>query len=304
MNRITLEQLRTFLHVLRLGGVRRAAEALHLTQPAVTARLRNLENAVGFDLFDRTGGGLRPTRRGERLRDYAERFEHLTGMMGRDVIAPEAVEGRLHIGVSETIAQSWLPDLIYRLHGRYPNLEIEFNVDISINLRTALLNRGLDLVVLLGPVSEFSVKNVALPGFDLAWYAAAAAPRRADPHDHLKRPVLTYARQTRPYREIKEMLLERVGPDVALFPSTSLSACFRLVEADLGVAALPRALGAEHVARGTIREFDPGWVPQPLRFTASYLAEPRNPLIETAAQLAREVAIRHRDGTTDQIREA
>lgn len=57
-------------------------------------------------------------------------------------------------------------------------------------------------------------------------------------------------RKGRPHRELKEMLFERVGPDVALFPSTSLSACFRLVAANLGVAALPRALGLEPVKTG------------------------------------------------------
>ena len=105
--------------------------------------------------------------------------------------------------------------------------------------------------------------------------------------------MLTYARQTRPYRELREALFERIGPNVALFPSSSLSACFRLVEADLGVAALPRALGRDYVARGTIREFDPGWVPSPLRFTASYSAEPHSPMIETTAQMARNVAMEY-----------
>ncbi|MGB3315505.1 MAG: LysR family transcriptional regulator [Albidovulum sp.] len=290
MNGIRLDQLNAFLHVVRLGGVGKAADALGLTQPAVTARIRNLELTVGTALFTRGGGGMRLTEKGEVLVKHAEKFESLHDLMMRDLVAPDAMEGRLRIGVSETIAQCWLPELIARLHDRYPRLEIEFNVDISINLRAALLDRALDLAVLLGPVSEYSAENVGLPGFDLAWYVSANAPECALPADYLKRPVLTYARQTRPFRELRELLLERVGPDVAMFPSSSLSTCFRLVEADLGIAALPRALGCDYVARGTIREFDPGWIPGPLNFTATYLAEPRRTLSETAAKLAREVA--------------
>lgn len=291
MSRVNLEQLTAFLNVVRLGGVGKAADALHLTQPAVTARIRNLEATIGSALFDRTASGMRLTKRGELLLSYAERFEDLPGLMERDVVDPEGIEGRLRLGVSETIAQCWLPDLISRLHRLYPNLEIEFNVDISLNLRGALLNRGIDLAVLLGPVSEYSVENIDLPVFELAWYAAAEAPRCADSSDYLHRPVLTYARNTRPYRELKQMLFEKVGPNVVMFPSSSLSACFRLVAADLGVAALPRALGKDFEYAGSIREFDPGWVPDPLRFTASYLAEPRSPVIETSARLAREVAL-------------
>lgn len=288
MTRINIEQLKTFLAVVRLGGVRKAASALNLTQPAVTARIKNLEHTLACMLFERSARGVRLTKRGELLMVHAEKFEHLVELVERDVVDPLGVEGRLRLGVSETIAQCWLPELVAELHRRYPRLEIEFNVDISTNLRAGLLNRDIDLAILLGPISDPTINNVDLPGFDLAWYASnAAAPETA----YLSRPVLTYARNTRPYRELKELLFERVGPDVSLFSSTSLSACFRLVAADLGVAALPRALGTEHVVAGRIREFDPGWVPPPLNFTASYLGTPKSHIIETAAQLARDIAV-------------
>lgn len=293
MNRLNLEQLRTFLAVVRFGGIGRAAEALNLTQPAVSARIRNLEAALSGNLFDREAGGLSLTKRGERLLSYARKFEQLSEMVERDVIDPEGLERHLRIGVSETIAQCWLPDLIARLHRHYPRVEIEFNVDISLGLREGLLNREIDLAVLLGPVSEYSVDNIELPEFDLAWYVAADATPQANAADHFRRPVLTYARNTRPYRELRELLFERVGPEVAIFPSSSLSACFRLVEAGLGVAALPRALAVGQLSAGRIVEFDAGWVPSPLRFTASYLAEPKSHLVETAALLAREAALHH-----------
>lgn len=289
---LNLEQLRTFRTVVRLGGVRKAATALNLTQPAVTARIRNLEDSLRCTLFDRVGSGLQLTKRGELLLSYAEQFATLSDLVARDVIDPEGVEGRLRLGVSETIAQCWLPDLVARLHRLYPKLEIELNVDISIDLRHALLTRELDLAILLGPISEYSVDNIALPGFDLAWYRSAQ-PTDRDAEDDaalLRRPVLSYARNTRPYRELRDLLFEKVGAETSIFPCSSLSACFRLVEADLGVAALPRALGGPYVAEGRIREFDPGWVPDPLSFTASYLGDPRSSMVETAAKTALSVA--------------
>lgn len=293
MTRVNIEQLKTFLGVVRLGGVRKAASVLNLTQPAVTARIKNLEENLSCELFERTPNGFRLTKRGELLLGHAEKFEHLIELVERDVVDPLGVDGRLRLGVSETIAQCWLPDLVARLHGVYPRLVIEFNVDISANLRAGILNREIDLAFLLGPISEHTVNNIELPGFDLAWYASVDAAPDATAVDYLSRPVLTYARNTRPYRELEEMLFERIGPDVSLFPSSSLSACFRLVAANLGVAALPRALGREHVEAGRIREFDPGWVPSPLRFTASYLGVPKSHMVETAARMAREVALAH-----------
>lgn len=291
MTRLNLDQLSTFLAVVRLDGVRRAALGLHLTQPAVTARIRNLETTLGCRLFDRDATGMHLTKRGELLLRHAEKFEHLAQMVEQDVVDPQGVEGHLRLGISETIAQSWLPELVARMHARFPRLQIELNVDITINLRAGLLNREIDLAVLLGPVSDFSVDNIVLPGVPLVWYVSARAPQDTDPAAYLKRPVLTFARNTRPYRELKEMLHDRVGPDVSLFPSSSLSASFRLVEANLGIAVLPRDLGRDLVAQGRIREFDPGWVPPPLQFSASYVGEARGRMVEIAARTAREVAI-------------
>jgi DNA-binding transcriptional LysR family regulator len=289
MSRINLEQLRTFLTVVRMGGVGKAAQALNLTQPAVTTRIRNLEQSLSADLFDRTGTGLRLTKRGELLLRHAEQFEQLGELVARDVIDPQGTEGHLRLGVSETVAQCWLPEFIARLHDEFPKLEIEINVDISSNLRAGILDREIDLAVLLGPISEYSVDNVELPGFDLAWYRTAN--EGASDAGFFDRPVITYARNTRPYRELKAELFQREGPGIPLFPSSSLSACFRLVETGLGVAALPRALGASYVAQGKIVEFDPGWTPSPLCFSVSYMGEPRSYMVAKAAQMARDVAI-------------
>jgi DNA-binding transcriptional LysR family regulator len=294
MTRLNLEQLKTFLAIVRMGGVGKASQALNLTQPAVTTRLRKLEAALDVALFERQGNTLRLSKRGELLLKYAEQFEELGELVQRDVIEPSATEGRLRLGVSETIAQCWLPEFIARLHQLYPKLEIEINVDISQSLRAGLLGREIDLAILLGPISEYSVDNIDLPGFELAWYRAAnATVEQSDLSDEFDRPVITYPRNTRPFRELKSELYRRVRPGVPLFPSSSLSACFRLVEAGLCIAALPKALGAGYVEAKRIKEFDPGWRPAPLRFTASYMGEPKSHMIATAAELSLKVAVEH-----------
>jgi len=289
--KITLEQLETFLVVAKSGGIRRTSERLNLSQPAVTARIKNLEDSLGADLFDRKSG-MALTKRAERLVRYAEQFQQLTDLIRRDVADPGGIDLHLRIGVAETLVQAWLPEFITSLRAAFPQLDIEIAVDISTNLREALLNRSVDLALLMGPVSEFSVDNLALPEFGLQWYCAANAELPDDPHAIFRaNPVVTYARNTRPYRELKSSLFERYGPGVSLFPSSSLSACFRMVGADLGVGALPRALGEREVAEGRVRAFDPGWCPAALHFTASYLGEPQSFVARAAAETARRVAV-------------
>ena len=291
MIRLNLEQLRTFLVVVRSGGVVRAAQALNLTQPAVTARLRNLEQTLGTAIFDRSEGGNRLTKRGEMLLSYALRLETLADQIERDIVDPDGVEGHLRIGASETIAQSWMPEFITELYQRFPGLQIEFNVDVSVNLRNALLAREIDLAFLLGPVAEYSVDNLALPAFELDWYTATGDdPQSAQARSLFDKPVITYARNTRPFRELRDAVHARVGPEVPIFPSSSLSAAMRLVSSGLGVAALPRVLAEGLEGEGRLRRFDPGWRPAPLHFTASWIADPPSHMIASAAAIAFEIA--------------
>lgn len=291
MAKLNLDQMIAFLSVVRLGSISKAAQALNLTQPAITTRIRNLETTLQAELFERRSTGITLTKRGDLLVRYAEQIEQLSELIFADVMDPEGIEGHLRLGVSETIAQTWLPEFVTSLHKSFPAIEVEINVDISLNLRENLLNREIDLAILLGPISEFTVNNIDLPDFELAWYCAnSECGEHADSEALFKLPVISYARHTRPFRELKASLFERIGPDTSIFPSSSLSAGFRLVEAGLGVAALPRLMGKRFVSEARIREFDPGWVPNPLKFTASYIAEPRSHLVETAANLALTVA--------------
>ncbi len=289
MKTFNLEQLATFLAVLRHGGISRAAEVLNLSQPAVTARIKNLEEALGKTLFERTPQGLRPRREAELLVSHAERFELLASLVERDMVDHRAHRRLLRIGAAETVTQTWLPDFIWRLHQEFPAMTVDINVDISPTLREGLLGREIDLAFLLGPVSEPTVENIALPAYELAWFVAKDRDGE-DPQSLLSLPVVTYLRQTRPYRELRQRLVEEVGPGARIFTSSSLSAIFRLVEAGIGVAALPRAMGRSLVDEGRIANFDPGWCPAPLQFTASWIGEPPDPLAEKAAMIALEVA--------------
>ena len=289
--RINTEQLYTFWMVVTSGGVRRAAERMNLSQPAVTARIKNLEDRLSVALFDRSAQGMPLTKRGRRLLRYAEQCLQLDELIQRDVADPSGLDEHLCIGASETVVQTWLPAFIAALRQTFPKLQVEIVVDVSVNLRDALLGRSIDLAILMGPVSEYTVENVTLPACPLRWYQAATASLPEAPEDlFLTTPVVTYARNTRPYRELKRVLNDRYGPEVVLFPSSSLSACFRLVAAGLGVGALPAVLARPEIEADHLREFDPGWQPNALGFTASYLADPGSSIVAKAAAIARDVA--------------
>lgn len=284
---MTFEQLRTFLWVARLGGFRKASDRLHLSQPAVSTRISNLEDELEAKLFERGPGDLVLTKKGQQLLGYAEQMLFVEEEIKQRVANPAETEGLFRLGASETIAQSWLPSFMQAFSARYPRVNVDLTVDISINLRAALLERRLDLAFLMGPVSEYSVKNIALPQFDLHWYKSS----QLGDVDLSETPIISYSKQTRPYRELTSELARRIGPKTRVFSSASLSASLKMIAAGIAVGPHPRVLAVHHLAAKEVEEFDPGFVPPPLEFTASFLAEPRSFLVENSAEIAREVAV-------------
>ncbi len=283
---MTFDQIRTFLWVARLGGFRKASERLHLSQPAVSTRIANLEAELQVSLFERGPGHLILTKQGQQLLTYAEQMLFVEEEIKHRVGSAAQVEGLFRIGASETIAQAWLPDFLQAFSTAYPSVNVDLTVDISGALRDGLVERRLDLAFLMGPVSEFSVKNVALPRFDLHWYRAA----HLGEVDLAQTPVISYASRTRPHRELTSALAQRVGPKMRVFTSASLSASLRMIAAGIAVGPYPKVLAAPFIDAGDVTEFDPDLPLSPLEFTASYLAEPRSVLVETSAEMARDVA--------------
>ena len=283
---MTFEQLRTFLWVARLGGFRKASDRLHLSQPAVSTRIANLEDELSAKLFDRGAGELVLTKKGQQLLSYAEQMLFVEEEIKARVANPDETQGLFRLGASETIAQAWLPEFIQAFSARFPQVNVDLTVDISLNLRAAILERRLDLAFLMGPVSEYSVTNIPLPGFDLHWYKSS----RIGAVDLTDIPIISYSSQTRPYRELTSALARRVGPGTRVFSSASLSASLKMIAAGIAVGPYPRVLAASHLAAGEVEEFDPGFVPPALEFTASYLAEPHSFVVENSAEIARSVA--------------
>jgi DNA-binding transcriptional LysR family regulator len=284
---MTFDQIRTFLWVARLGGFRKAAERLHVSQPAVSTRVANLEQELRVQLFERGPGELVLTKHGMLLLSYAEQMLFVEEEIKKRVSNPSETEGLFRVGASETIAQAWLPDFLKAFSEQYPRVNVDLTVDISLNLRSDLLERRLDLALLMGPVSEFTVQNVALPPFDLHWYRSTTNPET----DLTKIPVISYSSKIRPYRELMSELSRRVGPKLRVYSSASLSASLKMIAAGIAVGPYPRALANDFLASGQIVEFDAGYTPHPLAFTASYLSEPRSFLVENSAETAREIAI-------------
>lgn len=291
---MNLRQLETYLWVAKLGSFSKTAEKLYTTQPAISSRISALEDELQVVLFERDAGSVRLTASGRSLLPMAEEALGAVEEMRERAGAPAEVSGLLRLGVSETIVQSWLPELLAQLRADYPALDVEITVDVTANLRNELVEHALDLAFLMGPVSEYTVTNMPLCDFPLIWAMRPQKKGRGKVkmtmREMLQYPILTYARNTRPYSEINQEFRARTGSTPRIFPSSSLNAGQRMAERGVGIATVPEALVADAMSDGRLIEVETEWNPTPLTFTASYISDPARPVIGKVAELAREVA--------------
>ncbi|QGZ66145.1 LysR family transcriptional regulator [Paraburkholderia acidisoli] len=171
-----IHQLRALVEVAAAGTLKGAAHRLHVTQPAVTKAIRELEDEFGVRLFERNPWGVVPTAEGVALlqrartvvREMERAEEDLAHMKGQR-------EGRLVIGVSPIAGTAGLAEAFVEFRQRWPQVAIEF-VELGLNqLREQLRSRAVDLAFAAFPVNpgEDDVQVKALLSFDAVFVTRA-----------------------------------------------------------------------------------------------------------------------------------
>jgi DNA-binding transcriptional LysR family regulator len=174
-------RLKVFHTVARLLSFTKAAEELHMTQPAVTFQVRQLEEYFNTRLFDRTHNKVNLTPAGERVSEFAERIFDLYSEMEstvRDLTGE--ISGALTIGASTTIAEYMLPALLGEFKNRYPDINLRLKVSNSEGIVSMVEHNVIDLGVVESPVSN---KNLIVEVCHEDQLVVVAAPD----HDLVKR---------------------------------------------------------------------------------------------------------------------
>ncbi|MFO7592622.1 MAG: selenium metabolism-associated LysR family transcriptional regulator [Pseudomonadota bacterium] len=148
-------RLQVFHTVARLLSFTKAAESLHMTQPAVTFQVRQLEEYFNTRLFDRTHNRISLTEAGQRVYEYADKIFALYAEMENSVrdLTGE-VSGVLLLGASTTIAEYMLPALLGDFKGKYPEVSIRLQVANTDGIVSMVENNVIDLGVVEAPVSN------------------------------------------------------------------------------------------------------------------------------------------------------
>jgi len=172
----TLRQLTTFHALARLGSVTRAAEAMNLTQPAVSLQLGSLEDSAGVALLTRNARGVRLTEAGCLLADYAARILALCREAGEAMAGQQGqLAGTLRIG-AVTTAEHLLPSLLLEFWQRHPMVKVRLNVGNRAEVVGQLAAHEVDLVVMGRPPAELKTSSAVFAAHPMAFVAATGHP--------------------------------------------------------------------------------------------------------------------------------
>jgi DNA-binding transcriptional LysR family regulator len=245
--------LRSFLAIVDYGGYHRAAEALHLTQPAVSRHMRRLEAQLGESLFAKRGRGVELTPYGERaaheLRDVLAAHDRALARLGRTDDGDPFV-----LGTIENLVDPLLPELLAATRVEVGERALQLRVDRSVALVERLGRGEVDAAIVLDPGD--APDALALGTIVLRWWAAPALAA-ADPLPQ-PFPLVAYdppcSLRDRAMRRLDELGLEHV----LAAESPHLSGVQSAVRNGLGYALLAAGGdGLRLVARGPLAETIP-----------------------------------------------
>ena len=128
-NDLELRLLRSFLTVAHCGKVSTAAKQLHLSQPAVTAHLRRLEEIVGKPLISRSTRGVKLTTHGDALRIFSKEIQNTLSLIETSFQTENILSGELRFGASLTIASHVIPSFLAEFSRIHPRVHLELRVD-------------------------------------------------------------------------------------------------------------------------------------------------------------------------------
>ena len=246
-----------FLEVARRGNVSRAAEAIYVSQPTLTARLHALEAELGEKLFVRTRQGMRLTDAGRAFLPFAERATQAV-KEGRDAIAElnSASAGHLVIASAPAVSTYLLPPLLERFAAAHPRVEVAVRTghseevlqmvlksEVQLGLGRDLRHHDIDLI----PFYEEELCLMVAPGHH---FAERGSVTMAD----LAGEQLILFDRTSSYYELTQASFANAGLiPRSMFELDNIEATKKMVERRLGVALLPRTAVAVEVAADSLR---------------------------------------------------
>jgi LysR family transcriptional regulator, low CO2-responsive transcriptional regulator len=288
MHLASFKQLQALLMVARHESVSRAADALHVTQPAVSLQIRMLEEAAGTSLTRKVGRGIQLTAAGEVMAEFAERILRLWDEAVDEVAALKGViSGTLRIG-AVTTAEYLLPPMLVEFTTARPDVRIKLQVGNRNEIVNMLGRQEIDLAIMGTPPREFRTNAAPFARHPMAFVASPKHPlmqkRKVTLADIMEVNLLVRERGSGTRTAIEKLFKEsgyplRIGSELS-----SNEAIKRMVVAGLGVAFLSVHACTLEFEAGLMRMLPMAENPVEADWHVMHLADQHIPTVAAAFQ--------------------
>ena len=292
--RATLNQIETFFWIARLQSFQAAADELNLSQPTISLRIRDLEHALGCQLFEREGRRLRLTQSGADLVPDAERIVNLATRFTERRTGGNQLRGKLRLGASDSFGMICMPSLLSALSRSHPELSVAMTIDNSLVLRERLNRRELDVGFLAEPEVETHVRTELIGAMAHVWVASPKVripERSVTPAVLARHHIVTNPDGSMLMRIVKSWFGTAGLEPQRLSTCNSLSVIVRMVAAGETVSFLPLAIVAEEIASKQVRVLHASpKIPEP-RFFAAYQRDKEGDSMRSVIDVARRISV-------------
>lgn len=254
MSRLTLAQLDAFVWIAQLGSFHRAASRLNISQPTISQRIRQLEEAVGVSLFERQGHSTTLNEHGEELLELARDMVLLSKRIETRFAPVGESRGVIRLGLPESVAAICLSAMVQKIAELAPLLRLDVTVDMSTVINRKLMNLSLDVAILADPEVAPPIKLVPIGQNPLAWLGSPGIlpATEVTPADLARFRILTTPEFSHTAAVVTEWF--RIsGVQPARFSiCNSLAMIIRLICDGVGIGVLPLAMVQQELASGAL----------------------------------------------------
>jgi len=244
-------------------------------------------------LFQRETRDIRLTTEGLIAIEQAEVILRQVSTFKASIRDPATLQGSIRIGVIDTISFTWLPDLVEAMQARFPRVSFGMRSDTSSQLGRALLKGDIDVALLMGPLQERGVSAIDLCTFGCRWVASPKLGLHGSDlsmADIVRHRIFSFPDDSSLHASVLHLAREHSGDAPLFFITNSLATIIRLTVDGMGVAALPEATVAAHIARGELEVLSVTPEFPPLAVHAAWMDDPVNPLPSLVAAIAQQAA--------------
>jgi len=291
---MNIKLLETFVCAARMRNFSAAASQLGISQPSVSLRIQELEKLLGTPVLERKSREIKLTAKGRELLGYAERICKLFDELLICAGDPNEKSGSVQLGITETIALTWLPSLVLELNRQFPKVVFDMNVGLTEQVWKWLEGGELEIALLAGPAARPNVRSFPLGCVSYEWIASPLliepGERPLSPSRLASYPILSLSRDSVLFNLIDDWFVGG-GCDVPKKElCNSLSTMAHMTKAGLGVSLLPSMIFAEDIATGSLKVLKTTKELDPIDFHAVYFRSSESVFARKVMDIAGETS--------------